>query len=125
MVKALISALLALTIIVTGSALETFYVQKTLSEINVELTALYSKVESETATEESVSNVKEQWFKKKEMLHSFIPHNEIKEVDLWISETETLVKNKEYKDALSKINVCIQLTEQISKTFSLRIENIL
>ena len=55
----------------------------------------------------------------------FIPHNEIKEVDLWLSEAVTLIKNKDYKEALYKIDVTINLIEQISKTFSFSIENIL
>ena len=49
---------------------------------------------------------------KKKVLHIFIPHNEIKEIDLWLSESATLVRDKEWKDAISKIEVLIELSEQ-------------
>jgi hypothetical protein len=58
-------------------------------------------------------------------LHVFIPHTEIKEVDLWLSESVTLVQNKKWEDALSKVEVLRELAEQIPKTFTLKIENVL
>ena len=61
---------------------------------------------------------------KKKALHVFIPHNEIKEVDLWLSESATLVRDKEWQDAISKIEVLKELTEQIPKTFRLSWENL-
>jgi hypothetical protein len=53
------------------------------------------------------------------------PHTEIKEIDLWLSETVMLVDKKEWTDALSKLEVLKELAEQIPKTFSLLAENIL
>ena len=125
MVKAIVSALVGLTIIITASFLETSYLQKTFSEIKEPLKIIREKTESELTTEEEILSIQQSWFSKKEKLHMFIPHNEIKEVDLWLSEAVTLIKNKDYKEALYKIEVTINLIEQISKTFSFSIENIL
>ena len=63
------------------------------------------------------------WVKKS--LHFFIPHNDIKEFDLWLSESSTLVRDKKWEDAISKIEVLIELTEQIPRSFILALENIL
>jgi hypothetical protein len=75
--------------------------------------------------EDDVYAVQKNWLDKKRVLHIFIPHNEIKEVDLWLSESATLVRDKEWKDAISKIEVLKELAEQIPKTFLIAWENIL
>ena len=46
-------------------------------------------------------------------------------MDLWLSEAVTLVEDEEWADAISKVEVLRELTEQIPKTFTVRIENIL
>ena len=65
------------------------------------------------------------WLEKKKALHIFIPHNDIKEVDLWLAESATLVRDEKWDDAISKIEVLKELSEQIPKTFTLSWENIL
>ena len=65
------------------------------------------------------------WIEKKHVLHIFIPHSEIKEVDLWLSEAATLVRDKEWHDAISKIEVLKELSEQIPMSFKITLENIL
>ena len=62
---------------------------------------------------------------KKKTLHVLIPHNEIKEIDLWLSECCGLLETKTFDDALTKLTVVSELIEQIPKTFSFRIENIM
>ena len=84
----------------------------------------YEKVEEEYANREDVLAVQKSWLKKKSRLHVFIPHNEIKEIDLWLSESVTLVEKEKWEDALSKIEVLKELTEQIPNTFKVTIENI-
>ena len=125
MVKAIISALIGLALVITASFLETCYVHKTFEQTSEALSVIYEKTKQEITTEEDVVSVLEEWFKKKEKLHIFIPHNEIKEIDLWLSEAVTLIKNSDYTEALYKIEVALTLIEQISKTFSFRLENIL
>ena len=89
------------------------------------LEILYEKVDNETATQDDVYAVQKNWLDKKESLHIFIPHNDIKEIDLWLAESATLVRDKEWNDAVSKIEVLLELSEQIPKTFKLSLENIL
>ena len=125
MVKSLISMLCAVALLTAGAIYEHWFVSKQFDEFNQVLEVLYQKVDSETATEDDVYAVQNNWIDKKKVLHAFIPHNEIKEFDLWISESATLVRDKQWEDAISKIEVLIELTEQIPKTFTLSLENIL
>ena len=125
MVKTFISILVVSLLLVVGSMYENNFIKTKFEDFNSVLTVLYDKIDSESATQDDVYAVQKNWLSKKKVLHIFIPHNEIKEIDLWLSESATLVRDKEWKDAISKIEVLIELSEQIPKTFVLSLENIL
>ena len=125
MVKTIITIICA-GLIIAGSAMyESNFVSRQFDEFHSLLTVLYQKVDEEIATQDDVYAVQKNWIEKKHFLHIFIPHNEIKEVDLWLAEAVTLVRDKEWKDAISKIEVLKELSEQIPMTFRISLENIL
>ena len=125
MVKSIISALVAVLILFLGSFLEQKYVNDTFDEFKEMMVTVYKKVENDEAVKDDVLSAQTYWIEKKRILHTFIPHNEIKEIALWLAESTTLVENDKKEDALSKLDVVIELLEQIPKTFAFRIENIL
>ena len=125
MVRCAISTIVVAIILVVGAIFESTFVNRQFNEFGEVLTVLYDKIEDQTATKDDVYAVQDNWLNKKKSLHAFIPHNEIKEIDLWLSESATLVRDKEWKDAISKIEVLIELTEQIPKTFMISWENVL
>lgn len=125
MVKTIVSMVCVLAILVGGAIYETNFIQRQFGEFNTILETLYEKIDQEEAVQEDVYAVQKNWLDKKQYLHAFIPHNEIKEIDLWLSETVTLVRDKEWSDAISKVEVLIELSEQIPKTFVVSWENIL
>ena len=125
MVKSFISMLIVAILLTFGALYENAFVNKQFDEFNSVLQVLYEKVDNETATQDDVYAVQKNWIDKKKVLHVFIPHNDIKEFDLWLSESSTLVRDKKWEDAISKIEVLIELTEQIPMSFVLALENIL
>ena len=125
MVKTITSILVVACLLMVGTIYENTFVKRQFNEMHVVLVPLYDKVDDNTATQDDVYAVQKNWIEKKKVLHIFIPHNEIKEMDLWLAESATLVRDKEWNDAISKIEVLIELTEQIPKTFMLSWENIL
>ena len=125
MVKSIISTLLAIALLITLSIIEQSIITNTFDELKENLSVVYAKTENQTALKDDILAYQKFWIKKKEYLHVFIPHNEIKEIDLWIGESSSLIENKKYEDALSKLEVVMELIEQIPKTFTLRIENVL
>ena len=125
MVKSFISMITVSLILFFGALWEANFIDRQFNEFSDVLCVLYEKVDEESATIDDVYAVQQNWLEKKRYLHIFIPHTEIKEVDLWLSESATLVRDKEWEDAISKIEVLKELSEQIPKTFSLRIENVL
>ena len=125
MVKSIISTVLAIILLVSLSIIEQTIINNTFEDLKDNLKVVYQKTENQTAVKDDILAYQKFWIKKKEFLHVFIPHNEIKEIDLWIGESCTLIEYKKYEDALSKLDVVMELIEQIPKTFSLRIENVL
>ena len=124
MVKSIITIICATIIIIVGAVFESRLLQNNFSELNSSFTLLYQKAESHTATEDDVLAVQKNWLNRKKTLHAFIPHTEIKEIDLWVSETVSLVKDQEWSDAISKIQVLIELSEQIPELYRLKFGNI-
>ena len=125
MVKTIITTLAVSLLLFFGVILESNYIKTEFNELHANFSTLYEKVEEESANKQDVLAVQQNWLKKKSRLHIFIPHNEIKEIDMWLAESATLVRDKEWQDAISKIEVLKELTEQIPNTFRLSIENIL
>ena len=116
---------LVVILITAGAIYEIDFVQRQFKELGEITAVLYDKVAEESASEDDVLAVQKSWLEKKKYLHAFIPHNEIKEIDLWLSEAVSLVKNKEWHDAISKLQVLKDLAEEIPKTFVISIEHIL
>ena len=125
MVKTLISMLCVTAILIVGSLFEMRFIHKQFNEFHQVICELHQKVDEQTAKEDDVYATQENWLNKKKYLHAFIPHNEIKEIDLWLSESATLVRDEKWEDALSKIEVLKELCEQIPKTFSVTLANVL
>ena len=125
MVKTFISSVIIAILLLVGSFVGDAHVSGKFTEFNSTVKILYRKVSDETAVEDDVYYVQKVWINQKRTLHVFISHTEIKEMDLWISECASLVKNKKWEDAISKVEVILELTEQIPKGFRFSVENIL
>jgi len=85
---------------------------------------MIEKAENETATEEDMINLQKNWEEKKRYLHAFIPHNEIKEIGLWLSEAIAFTKYENYEELTDKLKVLYDLSIQVPKQFLVRFENI-
>ena len=85
MVKTFISMVSVALILLCCMIFENRFINKQFTEFNEVLCVLYEKGDEESATINDVYAVQENWLKKKKFLHIFIPHTEIKEVDLWLS----------------------------------------
>ena len=125
MVKSIISAIIGFLILIGASIVENTVIEKSFNSFNDKLILLQQKLKDETATKRDAEEVQSYWIEQKQILHILIPHNEIKEIDLWLAESVGLIETKTYDDALAKIEVAIELVEQIPKTFAFKIGNIM
>lgn len=124
MVKTIISMMVVFCLLVGLAIFEVTVVNNKFNDFHDELMVLYEKAENETATEDDVYALQESWRSKKSFLHAFIPHNEIREFDLWIADAVTFVREKEWSDAVSKIEVLISLTHEAPRSFMLNFSNV-
>ena len=125
MVKSIYSIIIALLVLIFAGIGEQIYLKHTFAELKEEFTLIYDKIQSENATVDDANAIKTAWLNKKKLLHSFISHNDVKELDLWVFESVAYVRAENFKEALSKIEVAINLTEQIPNNYLIRFENIL
>lgn len=124
MVKSIVSIAISVLIIVGAAAYERYCLTTTFNELHDMLDVVYEKLEEKTAVPDDILAVQKFWIEKKRSLHVYIPHTEIKELDLWISECVTYTVYEKFEDAQAKIEVVRELTEQIPRSFTVRIENL-
>jgi len=125
MVRSIVSAAVAALLIIFGGIAENIYLTKTFDNLTKTFTRLEEDILNETCDEKEVDDAQSLWLGEKQKLHAFIPHSDIKEVDLWVSETVAYVRLKNYEEAADKVQVILDLFRQIPRTFSIRIENLL
>ena len=124
MVKSIFSMIAVAFILTAGVIFETTFIRGEFNELTAETQILYDKIETQTANENDVYVLQKKWVAAKEKLHAFISHNEIKEFDLWIAETVKLVAQREWNEALTKMEVILELEEQVPKSFEFSFANV-
>lgn len=125
MVKSVISVIIATLLIACGAVYENYSLKKSFADMTTFIDELIFKIEEDDCTVDDVLSLQTLWINKKEKMHVYIPHAEIKELDLWIAECVSYVRFSKPDEAIAKLVVVKELCEQIPKTFSIRIENLL
>ena len=124
MLKTIITIAIAFAILIGGTIYEQTVVLRQFDELSVEVKTCIEKAEVGTITTKDVYQLQENWEDKKKYLHAFLPHNEIKEIGLWISEaiSYTIYNNEE--ELVDKLQVLYDLSIQVPENFKIRLNNI-
>ena len=125
MVKSFITVIIASLLIVVGAWVENYNVKKNFSALERLAQINQEKALQESITQADIDVFQDTWIDCKKTLHIWIPHNEIKEIELWVSEAVACVRNEKYPDVAEKLEVVIELCEQVPHTFRLQWSNIL
>ena len=124
MLKSLITMLCALFLLICANFLEQITVQKTFDEFYQIIEATQSKLQGENPTLSDSESLEDFWLDKKRNLHVWIPHTEIKEIDLWVSECVAYTRLGQFDEAVTKLDVLKVLASQVPHNFSLLLENL-
>jgi hypothetical protein len=124
MVKTAFSIVVTFALIIGISIYEGFQVRRSFTAVRSALTALYKKTEDELATYEDGNIVRKTWEREKKDLHFWIPHTVIENVDYQLNEMLGYLYEYDYQDALPKLEILIEITEYLPKTYTLSLENI-
>ncbi len=125
MVKTIYSIIISILILVFAGISEQIYLKNTFESLHEDFTSAYLKIKEEKASPDDANAIRSRWIAQKKKLHFFISHNDIKEMDLWLSEAVAYLKLGNIEEATSKMEVAISLTTQIPQNYLIRFENIL
>ena len=124
MVKTIVSILITLALIIGVSVFEVFYVESSFLEFHALLCGLYEKVEANAAKHEDGLAVQKFWKEKKKSLHVWLPHTTLEPIDLQLSEAMGYLFEGQLTDALPKLEVLIDISENIPSSFQFKLGNI-
>ncbi len=124
MVKTLISICISFVLLLGVSLYEVHCIKTSFELYHTALQSLYDKCIDETATYEDGEGVRQLWFSEREKLQFWLTHTAIETMDYQINETLGYLYYQEYKDALPKIEILLDLTYTVSHSHMLYPENI-
>lgn len=125
MIRTFVSILVAFAILLGLSLFELQYVNKTFDEFHEILYVLRQKTDAQIATYEDGKAVQEYWLNKKKVMHIWLPHTSLQEIDLQLDEAVAFLYVDDHKAALPKIEVVMGLAFNIPQSYELKWKNIL
>ena len=123
MVKSVITVIVSALILAGAAIYEQIYVISAFDRLFEQALIMQEKEINKTATPADAENVRNCWIKEKEKMHAFISHNDIKELDMWLSEGIAFTKSGKYEEAYTKYVVIADLCKSIPKGYLIRFEN--
>lgn len=124
MVKSVITVIVSALILAGAAIYEQIYVDSAFDRLLEQALIMQEKEINKTATPADAENVRNCWIKEKEKMHAFISHNDIKELDMWLSEGIAFTKSGKYEEAYTKYVVIADLCKSIPKGYLIRFENV-
>ncbi len=124
MIRTIVSIFITLGLILGVSFYEIYYVQTTFNTFETALRSLKDKTEHGTVHYGDGLAVRELWDTKKQVMHIWIPHTALQEIDYQLDEAIGFLYVEEYTDALPKIEVLIGLSENVPMGYTFHLGNI-
>lgn len=124
MVKSVITVIVSALILAGAAIYEQIYIDSAFDRLLEQALIMQEKEINKTVTPADAENVRNCWIKEKEKMHAFISHNDIKELDMWLSEGIAFTKSGKYEEAYTKYVVIADLCKSIPKGYLIRFENV-
>ena len=124
MIRTIISAIITLALIIGVSIYELHFVQTTFEVFHTEVRALKQKTELGTATYSDGLAMRSYWDTKKRVLHIWVPHTSLAEIDYQLDEAIGYLYTQDYEAALPKIEIILGLAENVPYGYTLKLGNI-
>lgn len=124
MVKSIIYTLAAILLSVVFFVWTDKYIGEQFGRFHSAVETLYEKTEQGEAVREDAYAVRALWEDKKEKLHVFIPHNDIAQVDYYLSEACALIYKSDFTPALGKLEALLEISKTLPDAYRVRLENI-
>ena len=124
MVKSTIILFSVLALIIAASYFENRYVNSKIEEFKEELATVIENTKNEDNSSEKLKDILKWWKDTKHILHAFIPHDDIRDVDGLIVQSLTLIQKGEYSLALTQLEKLNYTIMGIPENFHFNFGNI-
>lgn len=124
MIRTIVSAVITLALIIGISIYESHFVKTTFELFHAEVRALKQKTELGDATYTDGLAIRSYWDTKKRILHVWVPHTSLAEIDYQLDEAIGFLYVRDYEAALPKIEVILGLSENVPHGYMLNMGNI-
>ena len=124
MIRTIASAIITLLLILGISIYDIHYVQTSFDVFHDALRTLKQKAELGIATYDDGLAVRAYWDTKKRVMHIWVPHTPLAEIDYQLDEAIGCLYTKDYAGAMPNIEVLLGLSENIPDSYTLSWGNI-
>ena len=124
MIRTIVSIFITLALIVGVAIYDIHYVQTTFAVFHDALRSLKEKTELGVANYDDGLSLRSYWDSKKQVMHIWVPHTPLAEIDYQLDEAIGYLYTKDYESALPKIEVILGLSENIPDSYTLSLGNI-
>ncbi len=124
MIRTIASVLVSFAIIFALSTFEIIYVQNVFTHFHSILQSLHQKTEDNKVTYEDGKAVKAYWEEKKHLLHVWLPHTALQEVDYQLNEAVGYLYIADYQNAIPKLEVLMTIATTIPASYRIGFGNI-
>ena len=127
MKKELIICIAVIVIVIVGDVLTQNYTKQSTKEVNEKLSDLKLELLEEkdkNKISEKISELRENWDKRQEVLAFFIEHDELEKVETQLFVLSGEIEANLYDDAIPEIEKCIFILEHIEDKTAFNIKNI-
>ena len=124
MAKTVSGLLISLALLLGCSLYEIFYITSSLSHFRDAVIGVFQRTEEHRATHEDGNALRLIWENKKRTLHIWLPHTALENVDYHLNEALGYLYQENYEDALPKLEVIIDMSENIIRSITVLPENI-
>ncbi len=124
MIRAIASIFITLGLIFGASCYEMHYVKTTFRDFSQTVQALRKKTLAGNASYQDGEAVRAYWIKKRDVLHVWVPHDSLQEIDYQLSEAIGSLSIGDYAAAVPKLESIADLSESIPLLYTLDIGNV-
>ncbi len=124
MAKTVSGLLISLALLLGCSLYEIFYITTSMSHFRDATIGVFQRTEEHRATHEDGNALRLIWENKKRTLHVWLPHTAIENVDYHLNEALGYLYQENYEDALPKLEVIVDMCENIIRSITVLPENI-
>lgn len=122
--KSTIILLSALALILVSSYLEGLYLKASFGYFEENLTQIIEKTDMEENDGENLEKLLDWWKGEKKIMHAFVPHNEIKDIDGMMVKSQEYIRKGFFTHASAELKRLLDTVKALPENYSFSFGNI-